>query len=91
MVKNSKGTLSGNTRKLRGRLALTVSSRVKTFDIGAKVIISQIPLSKGQPHMRYRGRHGIVVEKQGKSYVVEIQDGGSRKKLVSSPVHLKAA
>jgi len=91
MVKNSKGTLSGNTRKLRGRLALTVSSRVKTFEIGTKVVINQVPSPKGQPHMRYKGRHGIVVKKQGNCYVVEIADGRSKKKLVSGPIHLKSA
>jgi len=90
MVKNSKGTLSGNTRKLRGRLALTVSKRVKTFEIGSKVIISPVASPKGQPHMRYRGRHGTIVKKQGKSYVVEIMDGRSKKRLIASPIHLKS-
>lgn len=89
MVKNSKGTLSGNTRKLRGRLSLTVSAQVKTFDVGARVVVNQISSSKGQPHMRYKGRNGKVVAKQGDCYVVEIEDGGKTKKLVSSPIHLK--
>ena len=91
MVKNSRGTLSGNTKRLRGRMDLTVSRQVKTFDVGAKVIINQRSTSRGQPHMRYKGRHGIVVERQGKCYVVEIQDGGTRKRLIASPIHLTQA
>lgn len=91
MVKNSRGTMSGNTRKLRGKLNLTVSEQVKTFEVGAKVVIRQRPVSSGQPHMRYRGRHGTIVEKRGGCYMVEIQDGGSKKRLVASPIHLKLA
>ena len=91
MVKNSHGTLSGNSRKLRGRLNLTVSEQVKTFEIGTKVVIRQRAPPGGQPHMRYKGRHGIIVEKRGGCYVVEIRDGGTKKKLVASPIHLKLA
>lgn len=91
MVKNSKGTLSGNSRKLRGRLNLTVCEQVRTFDVGAKVVIRQCTASSGQPHMRYKGRHGTIVEKRGGCYVVKIRDGGMEKWLIASPIHLKAA
>ena len=90
MVKNSKGTLSGNSKKFRGKTGLTVSKRVRTFEINDGVIIDPKAVSKGQPHMRYRGRHGMIVRKQGKSYVVRIQDGGMKKELIASSIHLKS-
>jgi large subunit ribosomal protein L21e len=91
MVKNSKGTLSGNSRKLRGRMNLTVCDQVKTFQVGTKVVIKQRAASSGQPHMRYKGRHGTIVEKRGGCYVIKIKDGGLEKRLIASPIHLKAA
>jgi large subunit ribosomal protein L21e len=91
MVKNSRGTLSGNTRRLKGRMDITVCQQVKTFEIGTKVIISQRAITKGQPHMRYNARHGKIIKKQGKCYVVEVQDGGKKKQLIASPIHLKEA
>jgi large subunit ribosomal protein L21e len=90
MVKNSKGTLSGNTRRLKGKMDITVSSQVRTFDIGAKVVIVQKSTTDGQPHMRYNGRHGKIIRKQGKCYVVQITDGGLTKELISNSIHLKA-
>lgn len=91
MVKNSRGTLSGNTKRLKGRMGITVSEQIKTFEIGAKVIISPRSTSRGQPHLRYNGRHGKIVKKQGKCYIVEIKDGGKKKQPVVSPIHLKKA
>ena len=89
MVKNSKGTLSGHTRRLKGKMDITVSSQVRTFDVGTKVVIVQKSTSKGQPHMRYNGKHGTITKKQGMCYVVEIKDGGLTKKLISNSIHLK--
>ncbi len=91
MVKNSKGTLSGNSRKLRGRLNLTVCEQVRTFEVGAKVVVRQCAASSGQPHMRYKGKHGTIVERRGSCYLVQIRDGGKTKQLVASPIHLQAA
>ncbi|MBD3210436.1 50S ribosomal protein L21e [Candidatus Micrarchaeota archaeon] len=91
MVKSSKGTLSGKTRMLKGKSRVSVNERVKTFEIGQKVVITPKAIEKGLPHLRYRNRHGRVVEKRGKGYLVEISDYGKTKKLVVGPVHLKLA
>ena len=91
MVKRSKGTLSGRTRKLKGKSRVSVANAVKTFEIGSKVIITPRARRAGLPHLRYANRHGIVVEKQGQCYVVEIKDYEKRKKVIVGPVHLKLA
>jgi large subunit ribosomal protein L21e len=90
MVKNSRGTLSGNTRKLKGKMNLTVSDQVRTFELGQKVIINQRSSAEGQPHMRYGGRHGVITRKQGKCYVVKVKDGNTTKELIASSIHLKS-
>ena len=91
MVKRSKGTFSGRTRKLKGKSRVTVADAVRTFDLGAKVIISPRARREGLPHLRYTNKHGIVVEKRGKSYVVEIKDYKKKKKIIVGPVHMKLA
>jgi len=91
MVKPSKGALSGRTRKLRGKSRVSVAQAVRTFSIGDKVLINPKATPKGLPHLRYANRHGIVVEKRGKSYLVEVGDYKKRKKIVVGPVHLKLA
>jgi ribosomal protein L21E len=39
--------------------------------------------------MRYKGRIGVILEVRGKCYVVEIMDGGLKKKIITSPIHIK--
>ena len=89
MAKQSRGTLSGKTRFLRGRSRSTVAESVRTFKIGDKVLISPKASISGMPHLRYANRHGIVVEKRGRSYVVEVKDGKKTKKLVTGPIHMR--
>ena len=58
--------------------------------IGSRVTIIIDPtVHKGQPHHRYQGRVGLIREKRGRAYVVEIKDGGKIKKVVSGPEHLR--
>jgi ribosomal protein L21E len=89
MVKRSKGTLSGRTRKLRGKGRVTVAQAVSTFNVGDKVVITPKAQRSGLPHMRYANRHGTVVEKRGKGYVVEVNDMNTTKKIVVGTVHLQ--
>jgi large subunit ribosomal protein L21e len=58
--------------------------------MGARVAIFIDPsVHRGQPHHRYHGRVGLITEKRGRAYVVEIKDGGKIKKIIASPEHLK--
>ena len=88
MVRRSKGTLSTYTRKLKSKGKLGSTQVFKEFRDGDRVIISLKPGHSGMPHPRYRGRHAIIVGRQGSAYRVEVQDGNSRKVLISKPVHL---
>jgi large subunit ribosomal protein L21e len=42
------------------------------------------------PHPRFKGKTGRIIEKRGKSYIVQILDGNKAKKLIARPEHLKA-
>ena len=67
-----------------------ISKFLQQFSIGQKVAVDiEVSSHKGVPHPRYQGRVGTVVEKRGRSYVVEIRNGGKMKKIIARPEHLK--
>ncbi len=91
MVQRSRGTSSARTRKLRGKGKVSVAKSVRTFNVGDKVIITPKAIRAGMPHLRYANRHGIIKEKRGRSYLVEVGDMKATKTLVVGPVHLELA
>ena len=75
----------------RERGVLRPSKIIQDFGEGDRVIIdldSSIP--KGQPHPRYQGASGTVVERRGRAYVLSVRDGGKTKSIISRPEHLRA-
>lgn len=94
MGKRSKGLRSKSRKKLtkhpRQRGAPPVSRVVRELPVGTKVAIILDPsVVKGQPHPRYHGRIGVVQGQRGRAYLLEIRDGGSIKKVISRPEHLR--
>lgn len=96
MARRSKGLRSKSRKKLtehvREHGLSPVSRAIQNFESGTKVTIILDPsVMKGQPHPRYHGRTGVVQGKQGQAYIVDIRDGGSTKRVISRPEHLRAA
>lgn len=94
MARRSKGLKSKSRRKLtkhpRQRGLPPVSRATQELCGGTKVTIFIDPsVPKGQPHPRYHGRVGVVRERRGGAYVVDVRDGGSTKKVISRPEHLR--
>jgi large subunit ribosomal protein L21e len=95
-MRRSKGYRS-RTRSLlrkhpreRGKIGL--SRILRTYQIGDKVtILLEASVHKGMPHRRYHGRSGIVEEKRGKSYVVNVEIGKQTKQIIARPEHLTPA
>jgi len=44
---------------------------------------------KGMPHRRYHGRIGIIVDKKGRAYTINVAQGEANKEIVVHPKHLK--
>jgi large subunit ribosomal protein L21e len=90
MAKKSKGFRSGTRKKLRQRTRPPITKFIQEFKKNQKVAILPEPSShKGMPHPRFKGKMGRIIEKKGKSYIVEITDGNKKKKLIARPEHLK--
>ncbi len=94
-MKRSKGYRS-RTRQLfrKGRKAggmRPVTPLLKDYHIGESVIIQIEPAEvKGQPHRRYHGKIGTILERRGRAYVVNVQDGGKTRQITATPYHLKS-
>lgn len=94
-MKKSRGFWTKSTRKLsksvRQRGKIPITRIIQRFQVGQKVHITiNTSVQKGMPHPRFQGQTGTVLEKRGRSYVVEINDANAKKKIISAPVHLKA-
>jgi len=91
MVKKSKGFRAGTRKKLKQKARPAITRFLQDFDIGQNVVITLEPSShKGMPFPRFKGKMGKIVEKRGRSYVVNIKDGNKIKQIISRPEHLKA-
>lgn len=92
-MKRSRGFRSKSRHKMkkhvRERGEVPVSQVIKEYKVGDRVsIVIEPRVQGGQPHPRFQGKTGVVVEKRGRSYLVELSDGKARKKVISRPVHL---
>lgn len=91
IVRKAKGPRSGSRHKMQTRRRATVSDHLKEFAMGDRVAVKLQPnmYNKGYPYITYHGVSGSVVEKRGRSYVVEFHDKDKKKWVILSPVHLK--
>ncbi|MFQ5975622.1 MAG: 50S ribosomal protein L21e [Candidatus Hydrothermarchaeales archaeon] len=93
-MERSRGFKSRTRKKLQRRVrekgVLPVTKLVQKFETGDRVHIKIEPsVQKGQPHPKFHGKTGKVIEKRGRSYLIEVYDKNAKKILISKPVHLK--
>jgi len=87
----------GYRRKTRSLLRRNPRERGKTglskilyeYKPGEKVVVKIDPsVHKGMPHRRYHGRIGVIVNKRGRSYVVNVTQGKAVKEIIVRPEHI---
>jgi large subunit ribosomal protein L21e len=94
MVKPSKG-YKRSTRQLlrkkpRERGLKPLGYLLTEYRVGEKVVVDVDPsIPKGQPHRRYHGKIGTIVDKRGRAYIVSIRVGGKNKQIIALPEHLR--
>ena len=96
MVKASKGIMERTRQKFRKRARQRglspITRALQNFDEGEKVtIVIDSGVHSGQPHKRFHGATGVIVEKRGRAYVVGVRFGGKTKKAIALPEHLRKA
>ncbi|MGQ9460035.1 MAG: 50S ribosomal protein L21e [Candidatus Bathyarchaeaceae archaeon] len=76
-------------RKPREKGKTGLSKILYEYKLGEKVVVKIDPsVHKGMPHRRYHGRIGVIVDKRGKSYVVNVTQGEAVKEIIVRPEHM---
>ena len=87
----------GYRRKTRSLLKREPRERGKTglskilyeYKPGEKVTVKIDPsVHKGMPHRRYHGKIGVIVNKKGRSYIVNVTQGRAVKEIIIRPEHI---
>jgi large subunit ribosomal protein L21e len=91
MVVKSHGPHRRTREKFRRTGKVPINRFIKNFNIGDRVVIKiDSASSKGMPFKRFQGLSGKIVEKRGKSYLVDIKDGNKTKTVIANPEHLRS-
>jgi large subunit ribosomal protein L21e len=92
---NRKGGFRRRTRykfkkALRAKGKISQKAFFQKLDMGDKVQLSaESAYQKGMYYPRYHGLVGVVKEKKGTCYCVEIHDQNMPKLLIVHPIHLR--
>jgi len=87
----------GYHRKTRSILRRNPREKGKTglskilyeYKPGEKVVVKiDSSVHKGMPHRRYHGKIGVIVNKRGRSYIVNVAQGKAIKEIIVSPEHI---
>ena len=75
--------------KPREKGKASIRATLQRFGAADRVSIKINPSSQSMPHPRFNGRTGRIVGSQGRAYFVEVADGGTSKKILVAPEHLR--
>jgi len=76
-------------RKPRERGKTGLSKLLREYETDEKVVIKLNPsVHKGMPHRRFHGRIGVIADKRGSSYVVNVSQGKAIKEIIVRPEHI---
>jgi len=76
-------------RKPRERGKTGLSRVLREYAPEEKVVIKIDPsVHKGMPHRRFHGRIGVIAEKRGKSYIVNVTQGKATNEIIVRPEHI---
>jgi len=76
-------------KKAREKGKLGLSRILRIYQPGERVLIKLDPsIHKGMPHRRYQGKIGIVEQKRGQAYVVNVTQAKAIKTIIVRPEHL---
>lgn len=89
-MKRSNGINSKHSRNFVSRGKATITRHLHEFKDGDRVRITPDPaFLKGRvSNLRFKNSVGVVKAKRGNAYEVEIKDGGKKKVLLLTNLHL---
>ncbi len=91
MTTSGRGFRAGTRRKLASakRKKFKVEPFLQVFKPGQRVVIRHDPSSHGgMPHIRYKGKVGVIRDTRGSAYVLDLKIGRKERELIVNPEHL---
>lgn len=76
-------------KRIRQKGKLSLSKLFKEFKPGERVSLVFIPGEKVEFPRNFHGRTGLISEKRGSAYMVNVKDGGKIKQFIIKGIHLK--
>ena len=77
-------------KKAREKGKTGLSKTLREYQPGDRVVVKLNPsVHKGMPHRRFHGKIGIIGNKRGQAYVVNVTQGKAAKELIVRPEHLE--
>jgi len=77
-------------RRVRERGKTGLSKILREYALGDRVLVRINPsIHKGMPHRRFHGKIGVVGERRGRAYVVNVSQGNAVKEIIVRPEHLE--
>jgi len=77
-------------KKVRQRGLPSLGKYLQPYKVGNKVdIIIDPSIQKGQPHYKFHGRTGTIVEQRGRAYVIKLRIGKKDFYVISRPEHMR--
>lgn len=62
---------------------------MREYEPKEKVVIKLDPsVHKGMPHRRFHGKIGVIADKRGGSYIVNVTQGKATKEIIVRPEHI---
>jgi len=89
-LKRSKGVYSKHGRNFNSLGKASITRQLRVLKEGDRVRITPDPSrQKGRPsNLRFKNKVGVIQAKRGKAYEVVVMDGGKRKLLILSNLHM---
>lgn len=86
-IRNRTRALLTKEPRQKGKIGL--SKLLHDYQPGEKVLVKiNSTIQKGMPHRRFHGKIGVVVDKRGRAYTVNVTQGDATKKIIVRPEHL---
>lgn len=78
------------SKDIRSKGKISLTNYFQKFNENDKVkLLANPSVQKGMYFPRFHGKFGLIKEKRGSSYIVQIKDGNKQKSLIVHPIHLK--
>jgi len=78
-----------NRKKIRERGKISFSRAFQEFKAGDSVSVAIEKAKSPTFPKRIQGRCGVIEQKRGHSFIVDLKDSGKLKKFIIDPLHLK--